>query len=201
VHRYGSLLAFAGRNPTFTKEEIEETLKDYLGIDKLIWVPHGIVEDETDEHIDNMVAFVKPGVLAMAWCDNPKDPQYEYCQQTYDVLSKTTDAKGRTFEIHKIPVPSPALYMSKQESLGLSKGRYGAKSRPAGARLAASYINFYQGKDFIILPAFGVKEDALALQAMKELFPNKTIHQINSREILLGGGNIHCITMQIPEAK
>jgi agmatine deiminase len=64
--------------------------------------------------------------------------------------------------------------------------------------LAASYVNYYQGKDFIILPAFGVKEDALALRRSKKLYPNKTVHQVLSREILLGGGNIHCITMQIP---
>jgi len=190
-----------GRNPTFSKAEIEETLKDYLGIEKLIWVPHGIYQDETDEHIDNMVAFIRPGVLAMAWCDDPKDPQYNYCQETYAVLSKAVDAKGRPFEIHKILVPEPALYMNKDESVGISKGRYGAKSRPEGARLAASYINFYQGKDFVVMPGFGVKEDELALKQIQALFPTKKVHQINTREILLGGGNIHCITMQIPEAK
>jgi agmatine deiminase len=148
-----------------------------------------------------MVAFIRPGVLAMAWCDDPKDPQYNYCQETYAVLSKAVDAKGRPFEIHKILVPEPALYMNKDESVGISKGRYGAKSRPEGARLAASYINFYQGKDFVVMPGFGVKEDELALKQIQALFPTKKVHQINTREILLGGGNIHCITMQIPEAK
>jgi len=190
-----------GRNPTLSKDEIEETIKSYLGVEKLIWVPHGIYMDETDEHIDNMVAFVRPGVLALAWSDDPNDEQYDYCRQTYAVLSKVNDAKGRPFEIHKILVPNPPLYLTKVEAKGITKGRYGAVSRKEGARLAASYINFYQGKDFVILPAFGVKEDELAYHQMVELFPNKEIHQINTREILLGGGNIHCITMQIPEAK
>ena len=82
---------------------------------------------------------------------------------------------------------------------GIVTGAYNAKPREDGGRLAASYINFYQGKDFVILPAFGVKEDALALKQIKALFPEKKVHQILTREILLGGGNIHCITMQIPK--
>ena len=88
--------------------------------------------------------------------------------------------------------------MTKAEARGIKCGRYDAKPRPEGSRLAASYINFYQGEKFVILPAFGVPEDKLAKDQLKKLYPNKDIIQINSREILLGGGNIHCITMQIP---
>jgi agmatine deiminase len=146
-----------------------------------------------------MVAFIKPGVIALAWTKDMNDPQYAFCQATYKVLKKATDAQGRPFEIHKILVPSPALYMTKEESKGIVTGAYNAKPREDGGRLAASYINFYQGKDFVILPAFGVKEDALALKQIKALFPEKKVHQILTREILLGGGNIHCITMQIPK--
>ena len=188
-----------GRNPCLSKAEIEEILKEYLGLEKLIWVPHGIVEDETNEHIDNMVAFVKPGVICMAWSDDPNDLQYEYCRQTYDALIRSRDAHNRKLEIHKIPVPSPALYMSEEEASSIAGGRFNAKARLAQSRLAASYINFYQGEDFVILPAFGVKEDEIALKIIQKLFKGKKIHQIYSREILLGGGNIHCITMQIPE--
>ncbi len=188
-----------GRNPCMSKAEIEETLKEYLGLEKVVWVPHGIYEDETNEHIDNMVAFVKPGVVVMAWSEDKDDPQYEFCQQTYQSLREQTDAKGRPFQIHKIPVPSPFLFMSKEEAKSISAGHFNAKARPEASRLAASYINFYQGKDFVILPAFGVKEDQEAYEIISKLFPKKKIHQIYSREILLGGGNIHCITMQIPE--
>ncbi len=192
-------LLSSGRNPTLSKEEIEETLKTYLGVEKVVWVPHGIYLDETNEHIDNMVAFVRPGVICLAWTKDKDDPQYKYCQATYRALKKTTDAKGRPFEIHKILVPSPALYSTKEESKTIHKGHYEAKERKESSRLAASYVNFYQGKDFVILPAFGVKEDKLAYEQMEALFPEKKIHQIYTREILLGGGNIHCITMQVPE--
>ena len=188
-----------GRNPTMTKAEIEETLKTYLGLEKVVWVPHGIYLDETNEHVDNMVAFVKPGVVCLAWCKDKDDPQYAYSQATLRALKRATDAKGRPFEIHKVLVPSPALYLSKEESKTIRMSHYDAKLREEGGRLAASYVNFYQGKDFVILPAFGVKEDELAYKQMCELFPEKKVHQVATREILLGGGNIHCITMQIPE--
>ena len=89
--------------------------------------------------------------------------------------------------------------MTKHEARGITSGNNNAKPRPGDSRLSASYVNFYQGKDFVILPAFGVKEDQLAYKEMEKLFPEKTIHQLNTREVLLGGGNIHCITMQIPK--
>ena len=191
-----------GRNPTLRKEEIEEVLKEGLGLEKIIWIPHGIYQDETDEHADNMVAFAKPGVLALAWCDDPSDPQYEYCQQAYQVLANARDAKGKPFKIVKIPLPNPPLTLSKDEAKGIASNLVTeAKPRQEGDRLSASYANFYQGKKFVILPAFGVKEDKMAYDIFSQLFPKKKIHQINTREILLGGGNIHCITMQIPEVK
>ena len=155
--------------------------------------------DETNEHVDNMVAFVKPGVVVMAWTDNQDDPQYEYCKETYEALVNATDARGKHLEIHKAMLPNPPLYMSEEESKGIEKSKFEAKPRMGDDRLSASYVNYYQGKNFIILPAFGVKEDEEALELFKKLYPKKKIHQINTREILLGGGNIHCITMQIPE--
>lgn len=186
-----------GRNPNLNQLEIEETLKVYLNVSKVIWLENGIVDDETNEHVDNMACFIKPGVVALAWPTDKNDPQYKYSQSAYKVLSSVTDAKGRNLQVVKIKLPKP-LYMSKSEAKGIKLGRYDAKARPEGSRLAASYINFYQGEKFVILPAFGVPEDKLAKDQLKKLYPNKEIIQINSREILLGGGNIHCITMQIP---
>lgn len=187
-----------GRNPYYQKEEIEEILHDYLGVEKIIWVSHGIYQDETNEHIDNMVSFIRPGEVVMAWCTNKEDPQYRYCQQTYKALSQAYDAKGRKLIIHKLLLPKP-MYLSEDVAKELIFSDSTLDTRVSGRRLAASYVNYYQGKDFIIMPAFGVKEDKEAYQIMKELYPNKTIHQIDTYEILLGGGNIHCITMQLPK--
>lgn len=189
-----------GRNPSKEKYEIEETLKVYLNVEKVIWLPHGIYEDETNEHVDNICCFSKPGEVLLAWTNNKNDPQYEYCEECLKVLKKEVDAKGRKLVIHKISLPEPQ-YMDKNEAKSITAGKYNAKPRKAESRLAASYINFYLGKDFVILPAFGVKEDAIAKKEISKVFPEKEIIQLNSREILLGGGNIHCITMQIPKAK
>lgn len=186
-----------GRNPNLTELEIEENLKTYLGVNKVIWLDHGIYEDETNEHVDNIACFIKPGVVALSWCDDKNDPQYEYSNSAYKTLKNSVDAMGRKLQVVKIKLPKP-LYMSKEESKGIKNGKFNAKERAAGSRLAASYINFYQGDKFVILPAFGVNEDKLAKEKFKSLFPEKEIIQIDSREILLGGGNIHCITMQIP---
>ena len=187
-----------GRNPTMDKNDIEEMLKTYLNVEKVIWIPHGIYQDETNEHIDNMACFIRPGVVALAWCDDKDDPQYEYSNEAFKVLSKEVDAKGRKLDIVKIKLPTPQ-YMSKEESKHIGKSRYNAKPREANSRLAASYINFYQGSDFVIMPAFGDKEDENAFKIISKLYPEKEVIQIYSREILLGGGNIHCITMQLPK--
>ena len=193
-------LLSAGRNPNLTKEEIEETLKTYLDVTKVIWLPHGIYEDETNEHVDNIACFIKPGVVALAWTDDKEDPQYEYSMSAYKVLSKSVDAQGRKLKIIKVKLPKP-LYMDTKEAKTIKADKYAAKERLPGSRLAASYINFYQGDKYVILPAFGEPEDKLAKEQIQKLYPEKEIIQIYSKEILLGGGNIHCITMQIPYAE
>lgn len=186
-----------GRNPDLNQLEIEETLKIYLGVSKVIWLDNGIYEDETNEHVDNMACFIRPGVVALAWTTNKDDPQYKYSSSAYKTLTNSTDAQGRKIKVVKVKLPQP-LYMTKSEAKGITVGKHDAKSRLEGNRLAASYINFYQGDKFVILPAFGVPEDKLAKKQLQELYPDKEIIQFNTREILLGGGNIHCITMQIP---
>jgi len=186
-----------GRNPDLTQLEIEEILKIYLGVSKVIWLENGIYNDETNEHVDNIACFIRPGVIALAWTNDKNDPQYKFSSEAYKLLKNETDALGRPFEIVKIKVPSP-IYMSKKESRGIISGTHEAKARLEGDRLAASYINFYQGEKFVILPAFGVPEDKLAFNIIQKLYPEKEIIQLNTKEILLGGGNVHCITMQIP---
>lgn len=186
-----------GRNPQLSQLEIEETLKIYLGVSKVIWLENGIYQDETNEHVDNIACFIRPGVVALAWTSDKNDPQYKFSSEAYKVLKNAKDAKGRNLEIIKIKVPKP-MYMSEKESNGIEVSNHDAKERHEGDRLAASYINFYQGEKFVILPAFGVPEDKAAKRKLQELYPNKDIIQINTKEILLGGGNVHCITMQIP---
>lgn len=189
-----------GRNPQLTKEEIEETLKIYLGVSEVIWLPHGIIGDETNEHIDNFVSFARPGVVLLSWPNSNDKVQYAAANKALKILENSLDAKGRKLQVIKVKMPEP-IYLTKEESKGISPSKYNAKPRLEGDNLLASYINYYQGKDFVILPCFGVKEDAIALKQFQEIYPDKEVIQIKSKEILIGGGNIHCVTMQIPKGK
>ena len=186
-----------GRNPKLTKEQIESYLVTYLGAKKVLWLPRGIYNDETNEHVDNVACFVKPGVIALAWTDDINDPQYPLSKLAFDYLKTSTDVNGKPFEIVKIKIPTP-MYLQTEESNAL-KPNEDSKPRLPEDRLAGSYINYYLGSNYVILPKFGCKEDEEGYNTFKKLYPNHHIHQIDTKEILLGGGNIHCITMQIPE--
>ncbi|KAA0873615.1 agmatine deiminase [Nitrincola tapanii] len=187
------------RNPHLTRAEIEENLRQYLGIQKVLWLPNGIYEDETDEHIDNMACFIRPGEVLLAWTDNPQDPQYAYSQAAYTYLSTATDAQGRQLKIHKLPLPQPQ-YIREEEAAGVV-ALPGTQPRQAGQRLAASYINFVFCNGALILPSFDDPMDAVAVEHLRQLCPDREVIQVPGREILLGGGNIHCITQQQPIKK
>lgn len=189
-------LLHPNRNPELTRGEIEQHLSDYLNIEKIIWLPRGLYEDETDGHIDNLCCFTRPSVVAMCWTDDKADPQYERSAEAYDALMSARDARGRTLEVHKIHQPEP-MTMTQEEAAGLDVVDT-AFLRPAGERLAASYINFYIANGAVILPQFSDPHDEAAQRKLGELFPRRKIIGFQSREILLGGGNIHCITQQQP---
>lgn len=189
-------LLHPNRNPTLSRSDIEQALQDYLGIEKIIWLPRGVYEDETDGHIDNLCCFVRPGVVALTWTDDPADPQYERSAETYEVLQAATDAQGRALEIHKIHQPTP-MTMTAEEAQGLDVVDT-AFLRPEGERLAGSYINFYIANGGLIVPQFNDRRDVDALNKLAALFPNHEVIGLYAREILLGGGNIHCITQQQP---
>lgn len=189
-----------GRNPSLSKEEIEQMLCKCLGIQKVIWLPHGIWQDETDEHVDNVCAFIKPGVVALAWTDDENDSQYEYSKQAYDILLKEKDALGRSFKIIKLPIPKNPICISQYELDGFTFEE-GEDQREVGERLAASYVNFYISNRSIILPQFGDENDSVAVEILQAAFPNRKVVPIAARSIIVGGGNIHCITQQIPQVR
>lgn len=186
-----------GRNPGMTREEIEEVLCSYLGGEKVIWLPHGIYGDETNEHVDNVCAFLKPGVVALSWTDDEHDPQYAYSKEAYGILRKEKDAAGRKLEIIKLPLPKKPVCITEEECKGFVFEE-GEAERETGERLAASYVNFYISNSSIILPQFGDENDAVAVKLMEQAFPDRKIVPVMARSVIVGGGNIHCITQQIP---
>ena len=189
-----------GRNPQMTKDEITHTLLKYLGAEKVLWLPHGIFNDETNEHIDNMAAFTAPGEIVLAWCDDPADPQFEMSQAAYETLMRETDARGRHFCVAKLPVPNPPVCVTEEECAGYDFAE-GEDTREPGERLAASYVNFYFGNDCVLVPQFGgiyADADKNACEILRGCIRGREIVPVPARAILLGGGNIHCITQQIP---
>ncbi len=186
----------ANRNPSKNKQEIERVLKDYLNLEKIIWLEKGVFGDETNGHTDNFCRFVAPGKVILTWTDDRGDPQYEISAGALERLKAATDAKGRKLEIHKVYQPSPIL-ITAAEAAGVNRFP-GTLPRQEGDRLAASYVNFYIGNGVIVMPSFGDANDELAQNQIRELFPDRKIIALPGREILLGGGNIHCITQQEP---
>jgi agmatine deiminase len=171
------------RNPGMTMEEIENTLKRYLGIRKVIWLKRGLYGDDTDGHIDNVASFAAPGIILLQVCSDRNDPNYELSQEHIRTLEEAADARERKIEVIRIEQP-PAMYHE-------------------GTRLTLSYLNFYFVNGGIILPVFGGRcsgTDEAAIKRFKEVFPDRRIVPVESLPITWGGGNVHCITQQMPQS-
>ena len=185
------------RNPHLSRAQVEENLRRYLGVSRIIWLGRGVYLDETDGHIDELACFTSPGHVALTWTDDRSDPQYAISQDALQRLRHARDARGRRLEIHKIHQPGP-LFITAEEAAGIDR-RDGTLVRRAGDRMPASYINFYIANRSVIMPLYDKRRDAAALRMLKKLFPTRNVVGVATREILLGGGNIHCITQQVPQ--
>ena len=150
--------------------------------------------------MDNVAAFVGPAEVVLAWTDDTSDPQYRMSAMDLEYLSSVTDAKGRMIRVHKLPIPKiPVCY--SEEEVNQYSFEPGEDERETGERLAASYVNFYYTNGAILVPQFGgenVDSDRKAVQILEGLSGERKVIPIPARRFLLGGGNIHCLTQQIP---
>lgn len=185
------------RNPDLTRDEIEAHLKAYCGVTRFIWLGAGTYNDETNGHVDNLACFLRPGLVALTWTDDHNDPQYPISRDAFERLSQATDARGRRLEVLKVHQPDPVL-ISPQEAEGVDSVD-GSIPRHAGDRMAASYINFYFCNGGAIVPTFDDPHDGPAIDLLQKALPDRQVVGVRAREILLGGGNIHCITQQQPK--
>ena len=161
------------RNPGMGREEIEARLRSDLGIERLLWLGHGIANDHTDGHVDNLARFVAEGVLAVpvpAGIDDPNAAAYE-------------DARRRAgaFGLGVAPLPSPGRLVRN------------------GEVVAASYMNFYIGNAAVVVPTYGAANDEAAVEAIGALFPGRKAVGIRADHVLTGGGSFHCISQQVPK--
>ncbi len=188
----------SNRNPDLSRRQIEQALCDYLGAERVIWLGRGVYGDETDGHVDNLACFARPGVVLLTWSEDETDPQHAICRDAETRLEAATDARGRALEVVRLPSPGP-LRTEADEAAGVEP-REGTLPRRAGDRLAASYVNFYLANSRLIMPLLDERRDEEAIDVLGRCFPGREVVGIGAREILLGGGNIHCITQQVPAA-
>jgi agmatine deiminase len=184
------------RNPELTRQEIEQLLFDYLGAEKMIWLGPGVYNDETDGHVDNLACFVRAGVVLLTWSEDRSDPQHAISRDACERLEAATDARGRSIEVVRVPSPGP-LTISAEEAQGVDAAP-GSLPRRAGDRLAASYVNFYPANERIVFPLLDARYDEEAGAILRACFPEREVVGVPAREIVLGGGNIHCVTQQLP---
>lgn len=172
------------RNPSLTRAEIERELSVKLGIERFLWLPRGLSGDETDGHVDNIACFSAPGVVLLQSCDDPCDPNHAVTQEALAVLEDAVDARGRKIRVVEIPQPP-------------------ARMRD-GERLTLSYLNFYLVNGGVILPVFGddaEETDRQALQILEREFPDRRVVPVDGMALIAEGGNVHCITQQMPAAR
>ena len=137
---------------------MDEHLKDYLGVEKVIWVKEGIDPEETNGHIDDVATFIAPGVMACIWTDDPEYPFYEQCHAAYETLSNAVDAKGRKMKVYKLCMPVNPLFMD-QASCDTIDADENAEPRVPDEPLIASYMNYLVTNHGVIVPQYGDEND------------------------------------------
>lgn len=155
----------------------------------------GIDLEETNGHIDDVACFVRPGEVACIYTEDTEHPFYEQAQAAYKFLSEATDARGRKLKVHKVCLTKKPVLLDGAETIDRVQGTIPRKN---GELCIASYLNFLITNGGIIAPQYEDEHDALALSQLQEIFPGHKVVGVKTREIVYGGGNIHCITQQQP---
>jgi agmatine deiminase len=161
------------RNPDLSRDDIEARLREELGIDRILWLGEGLLNDHTDGHVDNLARFVGEGRLAIPAATDADDPN----------LAVYADARARAeaFGLEVMPLPSPGRVLRDDEII------------------PASYMNFYIGNAAVVVPLYGAPNDDAAVEAIGALFPGRKAVGIRADHVLTGGGSFHCISQQVPK--
>jgi len=166
------------RNPMLSKSEIEQQLRDNLGVSKILWLDQGIDGDDTDGHVDDLARFINPTTIAAVVEDDPEDANYQPLQENLHRLRSFRDQDDRLFRIVKLPMPGFVEH--------------------SGQRLPASYANFYIANGLVIVPTFKDPNDEAAVSILQKEFPQAKVIGLDSRDLIWGLGSFHCITQQEP---
>jgi agmatine deiminase len=173
-----SCLLNTNRNPSMARQEVEERLRVYLGVERVLWLGEGIAGDDTDGHVDDLARFVAPNTIVTVVEQDPADVNYAPLQDNLRRLRSMRNCRGEPFTIATLPMPSPLYY--------------------DGVRLPASYANFYITNGAVLMPSFGCSSDEVAQATLALLFPNRRVVTIPCADLVWGLGAIHCLTQQHP---
>ncbi len=168
------------RNPHLSKSQIEERLEKKFGLKQILWLNHGyLAGDDTDSHIDTLARLCSPEIIAFVKCDDPNDEHFEELSKMEAELKNLRQLNGQPYQL--VPLPWPDACFSEE-----------------GHRLPATYANFLIINGAVLVPTYGVKQDAEALEILKPVFPDREIIGINCRTLIEQHGSLHCVTMQYP---
>lgn len=176
-----SCLLNPNRNPSLSREQIEQRLKDVFGVRKINWIEHGyLAGDDTDGHIDTLARLCPNNVIVYTACDDPQDEHYEALKKMEAELQAFSDADGHPYRL--LPLPWPAAVMNDVDQ-----------------RLPATYANFLIVNELVLVPIYGCLSDEDALEQISQAFPGYDVMGIPCSVLIEHGGSLHCITMQLPE--
>ncbi len=175
-----SCLLNPNRNPNLRREEIEQRLRDFLGVREILWLGDGIAGDDTDGHIDDLTRFVSQRTVVTVVEEDRDDKN---CKPLQENLARLREMKidGRKIDIVTLPMPKRIVR--------------------EGLRLPASYANFYIANTYVLVPTFADPADEVALSILRECFPDRRVIGIDCRELIWGLGTFHCLTQQQPAIK
>jgi agmatine deiminase len=167
------------RNPGWSREQIEDALRQALGVEVIIWLPFGLAEDSfTDGHVDGVCAFVRPGAVLLQTAADPADLNWDRLAANRRVLEQSRDAAGRRLEILEMP--------------------YLAHAEVGGRHVRVPSVNFYVANGGVVAPTAGAPTDDAMLGRIADAFPGRQVVPVPARVIGFGGGGVHCITQQVP---
>jgi agmatine deiminase len=172
-------LLHENRNPGWIRQEIEQELRDTLGVRHVLWLGRGIEGDDTDGHVDDIARFVAPSVVVAVEQPDRKDPDHAPLADNLRRLAAMADQDGRPLEVVKLPSPEPVIGSD-------------------GRRLPASYANFYVSNRSVCAPVFGGRHDERALRVLRRCFPRRRVVPIRCERVVEGMGTLHCVTQQLP---
>jgi len=166
------------RNPQLNQEQIEDYLRNYYGVEQILWVDEGIVGDDTDGHIDDTVRFVNGDTVITVIEENKADENYDLLQHNLAQLKQMRLLNGKQLNIVELLMPSELIYEDQ--------------------RLPCSYANFYIANAAVVVPTFRSKRDDKAMQVIQSCFPDREVVGIDSTDIIWGLGSFHCLSQQEP---